>query len=81
MGKPQLSDERIGAAPPVPQSRLKKFFSKSPGDMLASLRWNLRNLTHELVSRLRFNLVTWAPKGSWPAFHAYYPDGLRSFPT
>src|ERR1035438_5676690 len=48
--------------------------------MLASLRWNIRNLTREAVARFRFGLVTWTPRGSWPAFHAYYPDGLGSFP-
>jgi hypothetical protein len=80
MGTPQLSDEQIGGAPPAPQTRLRKFFSKSPGAMFTSFRWNLRNLARETAAWLRFNLITWSPKGSWPAFHAYYPDGLPSFP-
>jgi len=80
MGAPASSEEEIGGPPPVAQSRLRKFFSKSPAAMLVSLRWNLENFAREGLCRLRFNLITWAPKGRWPAFHAYYPDGLRSFP-
>ncbi len=48
--------------------------------MLTSLGWNLRNLRREAICKLRFGLVTWTPKGSNPAFHAYYPDGMGSFP-
>jgi hypothetical protein len=80
MDTPQLPDQPIGAGQAVPQSRLKKFFAKSPAGMLTSLRWNLRNLTRETAAWLRFNLVTWTPTGNWPAFHAYYPDGISSFP-
>jgi len=57
MGTPQPSDEHIAVGLAVSRSRLRKFLSKSPADMLTSLRWNLRNLTRETVARLRFNLV------------------------
>lgn len=60
--------------------RFKKFVRKKPSAMLGSLRWNLLNLTREIIARLRFGLVTWSPKGRWPVFHAYYPDGVRSSP-
>jgi hypothetical protein len=48
--------------------------------MLTSLGWNLRNFSREAVCKLRFGLVTWGPHGSASTFHAYYPDGLGSFP-
>jgi hypothetical protein len=80
MGTPQLSDPQTGSVPPASETRLKKFLGKGPGGMLTSLRWNLWNLARETVAWFRFNLLTWAPRGRWPAFHAYYPDGLRTFP-
>ncbi len=80
METPQLSDPQIGGTPPASQSRVKKFFGKSPAAMLTSLGWNLRNFRREAICKLRFGLVTWTPKGSNPAFHAYYPDGMGSFP-
>jgi Macrocin-O-methyltransferase (TylF) len=64
----------------LPQSRVKKFLSKRPADMLTSLRWNTRNLAQVAVSKLRFNLFSWAPRGMVPAYLAYYPDSLHSFP-
>jgi hypothetical protein len=80
MGTPRISEKNIGAVQPASESRLKKFFSKSPSAMLTSVRWNVLNLAREAVSKLRFGLFTWAPKGRWPAFHAYYPDGIQSSP-
>jgi len=80
MQLPEISGKTSESVPHVPESRLKKFLNKGPSAMLSSLRWNVLNLSREMIGRLRFGLVTWAPKGRWPAFHAYYPDGLRSFP-
>ena len=48
--------------------------------MLKSVRWHAWNLTRGTVAWLRFDLVTWWPRGSWPAFHAYYPDRLLLLP-
>lgn len=62
------------------QSRLKKFLSKDPAAMLASLRWNLRNTAMAWMCKARFSTISWAPKGMRPVFLAYYPDGLHSFP-
>jgi hypothetical protein len=64
----------------VPQSRLKKFLRKSPAAMLTSLRWNIRNTAVSWTCKARFGTVTWNPRGAKPAFLAYYPDGLPSFP-
>ncbi|HWB33333.1 MAG TPA: TylF/MycF/NovP-related O-methyltransferase [Acidobacteriaceae bacterium] len=80
MATSQTSEKKIEGIQPARESRLKRFFSKGPAAMLASIRWNVGNLNRETIAWLRFNVVTWEPTGRWPAFHAYYPDGLRSFP-
>jgi hypothetical protein len=41
--------------------------------MAASIRYRLSH-------KIRFDSVAWSPKGSFPAFLAYYPDALPSFP-
>ena len=64
----------------LPQSRVKKFFRKGPADMWTSLRWNTHNLAQVALSKFRFNLFSWAPRGIVPAYLAYYPDSLHSFP-
>jgi len=64
----------------LPQSRVRKFFRKGPADMWTSLRWNTHNLAQVALSKFRFNLFSWAPRGIVPAYLAYYPDSLHSFP-
>lgn len=64
----------------LPQSRVKKFLSKRPADMLISLRWNTHNLAQLALKKLRFDLFSWAPRGTVPTYRAYYPDSLRFFP-
>lgn len=48
--------------------------------MLTSVRWNTRNYTKLALSKLRFDLITWAPRGIVPAYMAYYPDSLSFLP-
>jgi hypothetical protein len=64
----------------LPQSRVKKFLSKSPSAMWTSLLWNIQNSTHETVRKLHFNPLSFAPRGIVPTYLAYYPDSLKSFP-
>jgi hypothetical protein len=80
MPTPQLSNEEIGGVLSAPPGRLQKFFRKSPSGMLASLWWNIGNLARHGIARLRFDLITWSPKGSSTAFLAVYPDGMHSLP-
>src|ERR1700730_4853850 len=61
-------------------SRRERFLRKSPSEMFASVRWNLANQARHWNSRLRFDTITWWPKGLRPSFLAYYPDGLKTFP-
>jgi len=68
-------------AQPLPQTRLQKFLGKSPRAMLTSIAWNLGHLLGVWRNKLRFGIVTWRPKGSAPAYLAYYPDSLPSFPN
>ncbi len=78
METPQLHAEE--ATSDLSQSRLKKFLRKGPAEMLTSLRWNLRNTTMHWMCKARFGTIDWGPRGKRPAFLAYYPDGLPSFP-
>ena len=67
-------------ARPAQQTRLQKFISKSPRAKLTSIGWRLLSMIGFPPNRVRFDLITWAPAGSSPSFHSYYPDSLRSFP-
>lgn len=64
----------------ISQSRLQKFLHKSPAEMFASFQWNLHNTMRHWACKARFGIIDWGPRGRKPAFLAYYPDGLRSFP-
>lgn len=68
------------AASDLSQSRLKKFLRKGPAEMFTSLRWNFRNTARHWMSKARFGIIDWGPKGKRPSFLAYYPDSLPSFP-
>lgn len=66
-------------APSRSQSRLRKFFMRSPSEILASVRWQLRHYAQIGIAINRYMFISWAPKGILPGFFAYYPDGLSSF--
>ena len=65
---------------PASESRLRRLLRKGPTALLRSASWHARNLQRVGRDKLRFGLRTWSPTGFVPAYRAYYPDSLPSFP-
>jgi Macrocin-O-methyltransferase (TylF) len=61
--------------------RLRMLLSKPPAEIASSVRWHIRNIVQGWISKVRFGIVSWAPKGILPCFLAYYPDSFASFPN
>lgn len=80
MNSPVTDEEVSGDSLPASEGQLKKFLRKSPAAMAASIRWHILNLIQICIFKLRFDLITWWPKGNVPIFVAYYPDSVPLFP-
>ena len=68
------------AIPVNSPTRLQKFLRKNPSAMLHSARWMSRLYAGVALSKLRFNIVPWSPRGMVPVYLAYYPDSLPTLP-
>jgi hypothetical protein len=61
--------------------RLQILLRKPLNEIASSVRWHIRNVVQFWISKVRFQIVSWAPKGILPCFLAYYPDSIESFPN